>query len=305
MKIITALKDLKKNRHVLAIGTFDGVHLGHRRVIMSAVERAKKLRLPAVVLTFDPHPQSFIHPKGRVALLTTMEERAFLIEKLGVDVLLALKFDKKMHSKSYSKFANDLLSKKLGAAHVFVGQDYTFGKNKEGNLAGLKRLGKELGFAVTGVEDIKERRRVVKSTFIRGLVSKGEFLHALKLLGHPYIITGKVVKGEGTGKLLGFPTANIAVDPHKLLMKDGVYAGRTFIDGKRFKVAINVGTNPTFGRHKRTVEAYIIGKTGDLLGKKLRLFVEKHIRGEKKFPYVKELVRAIGHDVLIAEKKLA
>ncbi|MCX5749068.1 MAG: bifunctional riboflavin kinase/FAD synthetase [Candidatus Saganbacteria bacterium] len=304
MKTTKDLKNFKESSSVVAIGTFDGFHLGHKKVIASAVAFAKAKKLPSVVLTFDPHPQKALHPGRQIKMLSTADERACLVEALSPDHFVVAKFDRNFSSMNYKKFVNDILLKKLKVKHIFVGKDYVFGRGKEGNLSKLKKLGKEFGFSVTGVTDKKEAGRVVKSTLIRHLIEKGEFSHALNLLGHPYLICGKVISGRGRGALLGYPTANVAVGPEKLVPCDGVYACHVMINGKKYKGAVNIGRRPTFIEKDRTIEVFILNFRSDIRGKKLRLFLEKRLRSEKKFNNVKTLIRAIGHDAKIAERIL-
>jgi len=297
MRTVRGLKKFREKSSIVAIGTFDGFHLGHKKVIGSAVFFGKNNNVPSVVLTFDPHPQSSIWPERRVKLLSTVEERACLIGSLRPDLLMVAKFGKAFRRLPYNKFVKDVLVKRLKVRHVFAGKDYAFGKGKEGNLAKLKKLGKQLGFGVTGVADKKEAGRAVKSTHIRGLLEAGEFSHALDLLGHPYLICGKVVKGRGRGALLGYPTANIEVPNDKLLPKDGVYACRVIVKGKKHKGVVNIGKRPTFNEKDRTIEVFILNFRSMIRGQKICLLLEKRLRSEKKFKNINTLIEAIGKDI--------
>lgn len=297
MKIIRDLRKFKEKSSVAALGTFDGVHLGHRRVISTAVEFAKKKKMPCVVVTFDPHPMSVVRKDRDVLLLTDLEERAHFISQLGADYLVVIKFDKKLENTSYRQFAKKYLSGYLRAMHVLAGNDYTLGRNKEGNISKLKRMGLELGFAVTGVTDKIENGRIVKSTLIRSLLKEGEFAHAVNLLGHPYLIKGKVVRGYGRGRELGYPTANIEVCDNKVKPKSGVYCGYAVISGKKYKCVVNIGSRPTFNAKDVTIEAHIIGFNRDITGEEMSVFLTKRLRDEKRFKTVCDLMRAIAKDV--------
>ncbi len=297
MKIIRDVRRLKEKSTVVALGTFDGVHLGHKRVISKAVEAAKKKRIPCVVVTFDPHPMSVIHKDKDVLLLTDLEERACFISELGVDYLVVIKFDKRLENTTYKKFAEKYLSGYLRAVHVFAGNDYTLGRNKEGNIPKLRKLGLGLGFAVTGVTDKIENGRIVKSTLIRSLLKEGNFGHAVNLLGHPYLIKGTVVRGYGRGRELGYPTANIEVCGNKLRPKSGVYCGDAVISGRKYKCVVNIGSRPTFNAKDITIETYIIGFNRDITGKDISVFLTKRLRDEKRFRTVRDLIRAIKKDV--------
>ncbi len=288
-------------KKVLALGTFDGFHLGHKKVIDAAVAFARRNRLESAVVTFDPHPASVVG-RADVKLLTTVEERKVLFGSSSPDKVIVAKFTKKLGSMDYAGFVKKVLLNELNVAHVFAGQDYTFGRGKEGNIAKLKKLGAALGFGVTAVKDKVEKGRTVKSTLIRALVSKGRFSHALDLMGHPYLICGRVEKGRRVGRLLGYPTANIRTAKEKLLPNDGVYACAVRIGRRKFKGAMNIGMNPTFGRKERTVEVFLIGFKGELLGKKVCIEVIKRIRAEKKFSKLSDLIKAINRDVSIAKK---
>ncbi len=290
---------------VLALGTFDGFHLGHQRVIETARKISKKLGLQLVVATFTPHPQEVVNKHKTVKLLTTIDERKALASCLGADHLLVIDFDRSLAGMPAQVFAQDIIAKKINASCVVVGNDYTFGAHKSGDIAKLKKLGLKFGFSVVGVTDKVENGKIVKSTRIRKLVAEGQFLHAVKLLGHPYTICGKVVKGFGRGKELGYPTANISVaETSKLLPLDGVYACFA-VHGKKVSNAIvNIGKNPTFGNKNITVEVHLIGLRIALTGSALCLHLVKRLRNEKKFKNIEQLKAQIGADVTIAKKYL-
>ncbi|MFA5104301.1 MAG: bifunctional riboflavin kinase/FAD synthetase [Candidatus Margulisiibacteriota bacterium] len=297
MKIIKDLRKFKEKGSVAALGTFDGLHLGHKKVILAAARFAKRKKLPCVVVTFDPHPKSVVNPLRKPLLLTTVDERAGLVKKLGADMLAVIRFDKKLENTSYRDFAKKVLAQVFKSKAVFIGQDYAFGRGREGDPYKLRKLGGSLGFKVFPVADKELGGEPVKSTLIRTLLKEGEFARAMRLLGHPYMVQGTVVKGYGRGRELGYPTANIKTGKEKLIPKSGVYAGEAEVFGERYLCAVNIGTRPTFNGKGVAVEAYLIGFRKDITGENISLFLTKRLRDEKKFKTVKELIEVIKRDV--------
>jgi len=280
----------------VALGTFDGVHLGHQRIIKDAVSYAKRFGLSCVVTTFDPHPQQFIVPERGLKLLTTLAERKKLIKNLGVNKIKVFKFNEKLRNLSYEAFVLKYLVRKLNAVVVFVGYDYAFGKERQGTAKELKKLGRKFGFKVKVVKPFKMGKHIVKSSSIRRLVAEGKFKKAVRYLGHPYQITGKVIKGRGIGANLGFPTANLLIDKHKLIPKEGVYLGKVL--GRR--CLINIGSRPTFGIGPVEVEIYILKFRKNIYEKTLSAEIFKRIRDEKQFADVEDLKAQIRRDIAIS-----
>jgi riboflavin kinase/FMN adenylyltransferase len=284
---------VKTKGSVVALGTFDGVHRGHKKVIESAVKFSNKAKLPCLAITFDPHPQQFIAPQRGLKLLTTLAERKQLFCGLGVDRVAVFRFNQQLQKLSYENFVKQYLVGKLKAKKVFVGFDYAFGKNRQGNIQHLKSLGKKYGFEVRVVLPVFHGMRPVKSSCIREHVSAGKFNQAIEMLGHAYPITGYVVKGHGIGKKLGFPTANLKVDQNKLIPAHGVYCA--ICNGK--KAAVNIGDRPTFGPGKTQIEVHIIGFTGRLKSKALQIHLVKRLRDEIQFSDVNKLKQQICLDI--------
>lgn len=282
---------------VAALGTFDGVHLGHKKVISKAVAFAKKQGLPCVVVTFHPHPKSVVNPLRKPLLITTIEERAILMNELGIDAMAVLTFDKKLENTGYKDFAKKALKGMFKARAVFIGRDYAFGRGREGNPFKLKKLGSSMGFLSFPVADKELAGAPVKSTLIRTLLREGHFFRAVRLLGHPYMIAGTVVPGYGRGRELGYPTANVRTDKDKLIPKSGVYSGQAVVNGREFNCVVNIGSRPTFGARDITVEAHLLDFDGDISGKNIVLFLKKRLRDEKKFKSIKALIRAIKNDI--------
>ena len=284
--------------NVVALGTFDGIHLGHQRIINDAVSYAQKHGCPPVVKTFDPHPQQFIVPERGLKLLTTLSERKKLIGNFHVSKIKVFKFNKNLQQLKYDKFIENILVKKLKASVVFVGYDYAFGHGRQGGISELKRLGKTNGFKVKVVKPFKISKHIVKSNAIRKLVAEGNFKKAVHFLGHPYQITGKVVKGKGIGAGLGFPTANLAVDPHKLIPRQGVYIGK--VNGR--KCLVNIGSRPTFGIRPTEVEVFILKFHKNLYDKTLCVELYRRLRDEIQFPDIEQLKGQIARDVAKASR---
>jgi riboflavin kinase/FMN adenylyltransferase len=269
--------DLADARRGVAIGTFDGVHRGHLRVI----DAARKAGLRTTVVTFDPHPRAVLG--GQVELLATLERRLELLEDAGVDDVLVLRFDERLAALSGEEFAGILQG--IGAETVAAGETFRFGRGREGDLALLERL----GFDVRRVPLVEN----VSSSRIRQLVHAGETERAAKLLGRPPEVEGIVVRGDGRGRELGFPTANLNVPEGLLVPPDGVYAGWA----RERRAAVSIGTNPHFDGVERRVEAHLLDFDGDLYGRRLVVEVWLPLREQRRFDSLEELVAAIGDDV--------
>ncbi|HZS29924.1 MAG TPA: riboflavin biosynthesis protein RibF [Gaiellaceae bacterium] len=278
MNVAREPAELAPARRAAAIGTFDGVHLGHRRV----VEAAQAAGLRTTVVTFDPHPRAVLG--GRVELLATLERRLELLEAAGVDDVLVLRFDEHLAALEAEEFAERML-RGIGADVIAVGETFRFGRGREGNLALLEAL----GFDVRRVPLLAN----VSSSRIRELVHAGEMERAAALLGRPPEVEGIVVHGDGRGRALGFPTANLDVPAGLLVPPDGVYAGWT--NGRR--AAVSVGTNPQFDGVERRVEAHLLDFDDDLYDQRLVVEVWSRLRGQMRFDSVDDLVTAIGDDV--------
>jgi riboflavin kinase/FMN adenylyltransferase len=293
MRIIRHPKKKSLKGSVVALGTFDGVHRGHRKIIQSTVKYAKKINAASLAITFDPHPQQLIVPERGLKLLTTLQEREKLFCDLGIDGVVVINFNRHLQNLSYEKFVQRYLVARLGVKRVLVGFDYAFGRGRSGDVSHLRQLGKKFGFEVSVIAPVSVGHQAVKSSVIRELISRGGFSQAVRLLGHAYQISGKVVKGSGRGKGLGFPTANLQVDPHKLIPAQGVYAGIT--DGK--KCVVNIGARPTFGADQTVVEVHIPSFHRNIRGKILRVVLTKRLRDEIQFSDVEKLKEQIKKDI--------
>lgn len=289
----------------VAVGNFDGVHLGHKALIGAVCLGAKKRGGPSVVYTFDPHPLKILNPSASPAMLTDFAQKAELLDSLGVDVLVRARFDHDYASMEPSWFAEDVLSRVLGASEVWIGPDFAFGRNRTGNVETLRETGARLGYGVRFHDPLMVRGGRVSSTWVRRAVSERDFTLASELLGRPFAVHGPVVRGEARGRKLGFPTANI-LHREECIPPPGVYACRALLDGGNgwLKAAVNIGANPTFGASKTTVEAHLLDFSGDIYGRNVRIEFVKAIRGEIAFASVEKLVNQIGRDVADARAVL-
>lgn len=287
----------------LSIGVFDGVHRGHRHVLEQLVDLARQHDFVVAVLTFDIHPLELVAPNRAPRLLTTLGQRLSAFESLGVDLVGILPFAE-VRQMTPDVFAERVLGDHLRARLVAVGADFRYGIDRTGSVATLTRAGEKLGFEVAEVDLLTEHDGILSSTRVRRLVTAGEVEDAAAVLGRPFQLEGTVVEGDGRGRTLGYPTANLAVEPRMVIPGHGVYAGWAEIGGGRWKAAINVGVRPTFDGSVPTIEAYLLDFRGDLYGRALKLDFVARLRDEIRFPSVDELVERIGRDVAETKKVL-
>jgi riboflavin kinase/FMN adenylyltransferase len=293
-------------RCVVTIGAFDGVHRGHQVIIGRAVERAKALGQPSVVITFDPHPSEVVRPGSHPAVLAPLSRRADLVEALGVDVFCVLPFTLEFSRLTPAEFAHEVLVDALHASTVVVGENFRFGSKAAGNVAILTELGARFGFATEGVAVAGDGGTRFSSTSIRALVAAGEVEDAATALGRPHRIMGIIVRGDTRGREIGYPTANLEATRFAAIPADGVYAGHLIrTDGKPLPAAISVGTNPTFDGSERRVEAYVLDFSGDLYGEYVSVDFVGRLRAQIAFDSVEALVKQIDADVDMTRSVLA
>ncbi|MBF6240736.1 bifunctional riboflavin kinase/FAD synthetase [Nocardia otitidiscaviarum] len=296
-------------RCVLTIGVFDGVHRGHAQLISRAVKSAAARGVPAVLMTFDPHPLEVVRPGSHPAQLTSLDRRAELVAELGIDVMVVMPFTQEFMKLTPERYVQELLVDKLHVAEVVVGDNFTFGKQAAGTVDTMRELGGRYGFDTDGVQLLGEHAVTFSSTYIRSCVAAGDMAAAAEALGRPHRVEGIVVRGDGRGKGLGFPTANVAPHLHAAVPADGVYAGWFTVldsdDPVRRMAAVSVGTNPTFDGRNRTVEPHVLDFDGDLYGKRVAVDFVEQLRGMRKFDSIDELVEAMGRDVKQAREILA
>lgn len=300
---------------MLTIGVFDGVHRGHAELIARAVKAARARGVPTVLMTFDPHPMEVVFPGSHPAQLTTLARRAELVEEMGVDVFLVIPFTADFMKLTPERYIHELLVERLHVTEVVVGENFTFGKKAAGTVGTLRKAGERLGFAVQSVSLVTEEHQsetvTFSSTYIRACVDAGDVVAAADGLGRPHRVEGVVVRGDGRGRGLGFPTANIAPPMYSAIPADGVYAawftvlGRhtgpaaqagPLLPGERYPSAVSIGTNPTFSGRTRTVEAFVLDAEADLYGQHVAVDFIARIRGQAKFGAVDDLIEAMSRD---------
>ncbi len=298
MRIYRGIPESIFTSPVLTIGSFDGVHMGHHRIISALLNEARATAGDAVVLTFTEHPRKVITPQTPPKILTTVKEKIAVLESLGVKNVILLDFSKEMADMTAEEFLVNIILGKMGVVHIVVGYDHAFGKDRQGNFDFLKELSRQRGFGVTRVEPKNLYSRPISSTWIRAELEDGNIELAAALLGRNYTLSGNVVKGVGRGRIIGFPTANVVLhDGDKVLPRDGVYAVRVNINGgASFPGMLNIGTNPTFGNSGRTIEVHIFGVNDDLYGCDLDIELCHRLRDEQKFTSADELAKQLHRD---------
>jgi riboflavin kinase / FMN adenylyltransferase len=285
-------------RCVVTIGVFDGVHRGHRELIGKAVRLAAKRDLPSVLMTFDPHPAEVVRPGSHPAQLTTLQRRAELVEELGADVFCVMPFTPELSRMPADAFVHELLVEQLHVSGVVVGENFTFGRGAAGDITLLRTLGNRFGFSVEAETLLSEDHLVYSSTYIRACIDAGDVVAAEHALGRPHRLEGIVVRGDGRGRDLGFPTANLSTPKFAAVPADGVYACRFVHRGGRvLKAAVSVGTNPTFSGRERRVEAFVLDVNEDFYGQRVALDFVARLRGQERFDSSEALVVRMHADV--------
>jgi riboflavin kinase/FMN adenylyltransferase len=292
------LEDVSLQNSWLTIGVFDGVHRGHQELIERLTAGAHRVGAPAVVLTFYPHPAVVLGRRTDFKYLTTPDEKAQLLDGLDVDVVITQTFDHDLAQLSAREFMTRLRSR-LGLSHLIVGYDFALGHDREGDVTRLSELGQELGYQVEQVLAVEHGNDIVSSRAIRACLAEGCVADAAEWLGRYYTVSGPVVHGDGRGRTINFPTANIKYLPEKVIPANGIYATWAWVGDKKYQAMTSIGIRPTFTPEDRQVhiEAYILDFDRDLYGQELRLEFVKRLRGEEKFDTVDELVEQIHKDV--------
>jgi|ERR1043166_5210359 riboflavin kinase/FMN adenylyltransferase len=281
---------------VLTLGVFDGLHLGHQRIMKTVVERAKATGAHATAITFDPHPRAVLHPESAPPLLQTLDQRLANFEVLGIEQAIVVKFDREFASQPAEDFLSNVIRDRLHAKEVYLGKGFAFGKNRGGNIELLREKSKELGFYADEVDEVQIRGQRISSSVIRKLLIEGRINFARRMLGRPYGVEGVVIRGNRRGHTIGFPTANLK--PHnRVIPRFGVYATATLIDGTWRKSITNIGVRPTFENDADpSIESYIFDFDGELYGDVLRVRFLHRIRDEQRFNGVDELKAQIEKD---------
>jgi riboflavin kinase/FMN adenylyltransferase len=287
-------------RSVVTIGVFDGVHRGHQAIIGHAVKRAHDSDLQSVVMTFDPHPSEVVRPGSHPAVLTEPVRKAELIEQLGVDALCVVPFTPGFSKLTPEAFVHDVLVEALHVAVVVVGDNFRFGHKAAGDVPLLEGLGRSFGFTVEESPLVSADGVVFSSTYIRSCVDAGDVRAAAAALGRPHRLAGVVVRGDGRGREIGFPTANLMVHRYAAVPADGIYAARLIRGGAHaaeLPAAVSIGTNPTFSGRERRVEAFVLDFDGDLYGERVGLDFVAHLREQRVYETLEPLVAQIADDV--------
>jgi riboflavin kinase/FMN adenylyltransferase len=284
---------------VATIGNFDGVHLGHRRILEAVVARARETRRPSIAITFEPHPLSVLRPDRAPRRLQTLRQKEEAIEAIGVENLLVIPFTRDFSLIEPEEFARSVLQERLAVSELFLGSHFAFGRGKRGDLTLLTRMGPECGFVASGVEEVFFEGEPVSSTRIRTAIARGDVGRANAMLGREYELDGLVAKGDKVGRKIGYPTINLEPE-NELHPADGVYVTqihiRTF--GRRFDCVTNIGRRPTvYEDYATTIETYVLDFSANVYGEKVRLFFFDRLREERKFPSVTDLSEQIARDV--------
>lgn len=285
---------------MVTIGVFDGVHRGHQQIIGRAVARGRVAGQRTVLLTFDPHPSEVVRPGSHPAALTTPRHKADLLERLGIDVLFVVPFTKGFSRLSPEQFVHTVLVDALHASAVVLGENFRYGAKAAGDVASLRTTGEELGadgFDVEGVPLLGEDGTTLSSSYVRTCVAEGDVLAAARVLGRPHRVEGVVVRGDGRGRAIGYPTANVEVTASAAVPADGVYAGWLVRGDERLPAAVSIGTNPTFAGSERRVEAYVLDFDADLYGEHVSVDVVERLRPTETYESVDALVEQMGCDV--------
>lgn len=282
---------------VVTVGTFDGVHRGHWQVLQEIGRRARAVGGRSILVTFHPHPLRVVRPEHAPPLLTTLAEKREVLAESGLEYVVFVPFTRTLQRYPARRFVEEILIGRIGMDELVIGYDHGFGRDREGGVDTLREIGREMGFAVDVVEAFHEGGGPVSSSRIRRLLAEGDAAGAARLLGRPYRLEGVVVRGERKGRELGFPTANVEVgDPEKMLPREGIYAARGWIRGRRLPGLLHLGPRPTFPGFSPTVELYLMDWSGDIYGDHVRVEVVDRIRGIEPFASAEALVEAMRAD---------
>ncbi|MEO3405258.1 bifunctional riboflavin kinase/FAD synthetase [Mucilaginibacter sp. CAU 1740] len=286
------------NNAVVTIGTFDGVHFGHQKIIAGIKELADSIGGETVILTFFPHPRMILNPEDEsIKLITTINEKAELMERLGIDHLIITPFSRDFSNQTAEDYIRDVLVKKIGTKKIVIGYDHRFGKDRQGGLEDLQRLGPVYGFDVVEIPEQDINEVAISSTRIRAALLSGDISLANTCLGYPFFITGKVVRGDQIGRQIGYPTANIVVEEkYKLIPSDGIFAVKVIIADQKYKGMAYIGTRPTVNGLTRNIEVNIFDFNEEIYNQTIRMEFHHYIRGDVKFASLDELKVQLAQD---------
>jgi riboflavin kinase / FMN adenylyltransferase len=305
MKVAYGLKsfDKKPRPSAVAVGVFDGLHIGHKKIISSLMRVSKARGLLPVVVTFNPHPDNIIAKNKKIPMLCSLQHRIKLFSELGIKLCVVLKFDSVFAKKPCNTFIKDILVKKLGMKSLVAGERFSFGREKISRVDYLKKVAVKMGFNVFVVSAKQHNRRIISSSAIRYFIEQGKLSTASKLLGRPVSVLGTVIHGQKRGRIIGFKTANI--DPHhEVIPPSGVYAAYTRLDNKRYRSVVNIGRRPTFFGKDPSIEAHIFGINRDIYSKDIEVYFAQKLRPERRFKNQDNLRKQIAKDALMAKQIL-
>jgi riboflavin kinase/FMN adenylyltransferase len=277
------------------IGNFDGIHLGHQKIIEKVIQKGKEMQIKKVLITFDPHPARVIMPSKAPKLINNRHQKIKILEGLGIDILLFVPFDRDLSLMTAEEFLNEIM-KKIDLSVIYIGENFRFGRNRSADCKTLAALGERLGFKVGCVPFIRADEKIVSSSLIREMVKTGQVEEVSLQLGRPYSIEGKVVPGEGRGRMMNIPTANI--QPYnELIPERGIYISEMVVAGSKYESVTNIGIRPTFDLSHQTIETHIMDFQNHIYGERVELFIHKKIRDEVKFESAEKLSERIQKDI--------
>ena len=304
MKIFRSFEEWDIQDKIIAtLGTFDGLHLGHQFILKDLNNIAKNQNGKSLLISLHPHPRIVLNQSQNLKLIQTLEEKIAFIQTLSIDYLFLLPFNREIAELSAEEFLTDILFGRLNIDTLLIGYDHRLGKNREGNFELIYEIGKKLKKNVFKLKEFFYQGQKISSTIIRNLILEGNIVKANELLGRPFVISGVVVEGDKRGRVLGFPTANIAIpDPYKILPANGVYSCKVLIDDQIYYGVANLGVRPTFNQPKHQIEVHILDFSHDIYQKNIILEFYEFIRSEKKFNHIEELKNQIQEDIKTARK---
>ena len=298
MKIYRSIEDYDEDkRSVVTIGTFDGIHLGHQEILSRLIKSSKNKDLNSVVLTFFPHPRIILNKYNEVKMIDTLDEKIIHLNEIGIDSLIIHPFDRNFSLLSANQFIKDFLVDKLKIKHIIIGYDHRFGKGREASVTDLKNYANDYDFTVEEIKAQEIEKITVSSTKIRNSINQGDIKTTEKYLGRSFNLTGKIVKGDGLGKKINYPTANIFIEEtYKIIPKDGVYLVETIIKDKLFNGMMNIGHRPTIGTKNKSIEVHLFNFNEDIYGQVISIKMISKIRDEKKFSSIQALKEQLVKD---------
>ena len=298
MKIFNNIQSYSSEKEsILTIGTFDGVHIGHNKILTKLVEESKKNNLSSLIMTFFPHPRIVLQKSEEIKMIDTMDEKIHLFEKTGVDNLIIQPFDENFSKIRAKEFVEEILVKKLKIKHIIIGYDHRFGKDREASVEDLKKFGLNYMFTVEEIAAQEIHSIAISSTKIRNAILKGEIKKCNEYLGRNFMLTGKVVHGDGLGKKINFPTANIQIkEPYKIIPKNGVYLAKTIFNSNIYFGMMNIGVRPTIGGKNKSLEVYFFNFKNNIYDKTISIEIINKIRDEEKFSSIDELKTQLKKD---------